>query len=274
MAYNKVDVKLEEQVKPIQDMENIHTSILLIGRSGTGKTTSARTPFKDDSILYLDFDDKAGILRRSKRKNLMRIDLKFDYTEWAKHRAIVDQVYDLDKCTELAQVYQWMFVDGLTGMYALASQVAHNEVSGGNQFKLNYDKMDFVDDWVIRRLQRWSGMFKYFVLMAHEDYRETEDGVVRILPLARKRLSEAIPRMFQEIYHTDIVGVGDEASYVWRTKAEDNCGNTSGVENLPATVPNDFSLVLGTDWTKTKSIKDAIIETEKREERKVTGWKL
>ena len=273
MGYNKLPtIELDEVIKPAGEMEEVEgKNFLIVGPTGSGKTYSKTTIPNDDLGLDLDHDGKNSVVRKRRPEGIDVVGLKYDINAYDKQLATVNAVYD--NTATLAEKYQWCFVDGLTNFYALGCRAAHDNVGGGNKFKLNFDKMDYVDDWVWRRLQRFMVCFKYFVLFAHEDYRDVKDGTTRILPLCRKRLSHEMARNFQEVYHATPIGFGDDITYAWMTRSEENCGNTSGIIDLPHTVPNNFAFILGVDWEKVGGVEEAIGGWRKKGN-DLTGWKL
>ena len=267
------EINLKDIIRPASKAERVGRKTFLIGGpTGHGKTFSAGTIPSEMKGLYLDFDGKSDILMTPEHDNLEIINLKFDKNNYKRHISIIAELCKVEALDDLIKEFRFIFVDGLSNFYALGAMNTHDHVSG-NKFKLNYDKMDYVDDWLWKCLHRWAAYFDFLILYCHEDYLEDDTGVKRILPLCRKRLSKEIPKSFQEIYHATTSGLGDGISYSWVTRPEEHCGNTSSIMDLPNRVPNNFSLLLETDWKRVKNVDEAVKAWEKKSGGKVTRWK-
>lgn len=266
-------INLEDIVKPASKaVSKGRKTFCITGPTGVGKTFTAGTiPAKDEG-LYLDFDDKSALLQTSEHDNLKIVDVKFSRDRYRENSAVIQVIMDSLVDGELKDKYQWGFLDGLSGMYNTYCHVSFDQVKG-SAFSMNYDRMDFADDKVWRLIERFMGVMKYTVLYAHEDYRQGKDSVMKVLPLARKSLSEAIPGRFQEVYHATTKGSGDEITYHWETRPMDVYHCNSLIPGLPYLVPNNFGLLLGTDWTKNKEMKEVVEEHEKVRKAQVTKWK-
>ena len=250
-------VDLKKEIKPAGEASRAgRKTFCVTGSTGHGKTFSKTTIPKGMKALDLDFDGKNEVVSVLRPDDVFVVDLKFSLDDYLHQRALLDEVYK--NAIDLAKEYEFCFCDGLTNMHELGKRISHDEVSGGNQYKLNYDKMNYVDDWLFRRLQKLGAAFKYFVLFCHEDYRETANGTHRVLPLARKAISSAIPANFQEVYHAATEGLGDSTKHYWLTRPEELYGNTSSITDLPFKVPNHFGLLLETDWSAKRTLKEHI----------------
>jgi len=276
MAYKKASaIDLDELIKPIDQMPGgDHRTWLISGHPGGGKTTSVRTIAPIAKCLYLDLDGKSSVLKKPELAEWINgVNLKFDLNTYKDQLAVIDALYDLDTAETLAVDHKWLIIDGLTNFYALGCQKAHDTTKGSSRYKMNFDKMDYVDAWVWQRIHRWRAVFENVVLFTHIDVRGDEFGNIHMMPLARKGLSATMPGNFQEIFHAGVDVSGKSIQYQWVTKPEDYCNNTSSIAGLPAVVPNDFALVMDTDWTALDGdVGKAIKQFEVKHGRKVTGW--
>jgi len=264
-------VNLEDAIKPAGEAARAFSRTFLItGPTGGGKTTSVTTIPDNEKGLLMDFDGKSHIVTALAPKKIDIINLKFDRNEYKNQAALIEALHS--QAIELGKTYQWCFVDGLTNLYSLAAMLSHDNVNGKNRTKITFDKMDWIDGWIWERLHRLSAAFQNLVLYAHEDYRESESGMARVLPLCRKALSASMPGNFQEVYHATTAGLGDDITHFWLTKAEETYGNTSSIMELPHKVPNNFDLVTTTDWTSVKNVGDAITKWEGKTKKKITRW--
>lgn len=266
-------INLADIVKPASKAVSLgRKTFCITGPTGVGKTFTAGTIPDEDEGLYLDFDDKSALLQTKEHDNLKIVDVKFSRDRYRENSAVLQLIMDSLVDGELKGKYQWGFLDGLSGMYDTYCHMSFDRVKG-SAFSMNFDRMDFADDKVWRLIERFMGVMKYTVLYAHEDYRQGKDSVMKVLPLARKALSEAIPGRFQEVYHATNKGSGDEITYHWETRPMDVYHCNSLIPGLPYLVPNNFGLLLGTDWTKGKDIKEVVEEHEKDGKNKVTKWR-
>ena len=273
MAYKTLpDIDVNEIIKPASKSDRSdRRTYLITGKTGVGKTFSFSTiPAKG---LYLDFDGKAAYLQQPQFDDFIDIvNLKFDVNEHQSQQAKVEALYQLKTVKELSKKYSFLGIDGLTNLYALGCQASHDAGLCTTRFKMNFDKMSFVDDWIWKRLMRWGAYFKNVILYCHEDVRSDILGGYNILPLCRSALSLSMAKNFQEVWHARATGTEDDVEFSWSTKPEESCSNNTAIPNLPTRIPNNFSFVLETDWNKPGSLKDKITAWEKTSGKKITKF--
>jgi len=242
---------------------------MLVGPPGTGKTWCLTTIPKDDKLLYLDFDNKGDmLLPQIESGQVVRIDLAFSTETYTETFSNLMQVMK-DLRGDAKGTFQWIAADSLTNLYALLEkQILKSKT------KTDWDDMGWIDSKFWEILYTIVGACNYTVLTAHEDIRGESDATIKVVPLARKALSQAIPGRVKELYQATTTDEGENTCYVWRTKPHGIYMANTLISHLPAEVPNNFDFILSTNWEKVEDISQAIKDYEKRTSLKITRWKV
>lgn len=264
MAYIKTEINEEELFVTPKKAKNItRRTFLVVGNFGTGKTFSCRTIPKDQSVLHFDFDGKTVRLieeiEKQERDNYTFVQIPWDITD---AKASGDKLtYAMKKIkaqkSESSEpfIYDWIILDTLSSLFNIYAQVSHTSMKGENKFNLNFDKQGFVRDRVWRVLQTCMSCAKYTILFAHPDVRDNYDGTSRVMPASYKSLSENIPTVFNNYFHSLIEGEGTNKQYIWLTQSEGITASiayaaTCDIDGVPDRVPQDWNKLINTDWNK------------------------
>ncbi len=263
-------------IKPASEAGHSSTnSILIVGRFGGGKTFSTLTVPLDQKALLLDFDGKAENVKREKPPNVDIASLEVSPTSFGTVMPMYESIVEQFVNKELS--YEWVFIDSFTTLGDGYGYQSHGYIKGENQYKLNWDKQDWIKDRIWRSLLKIFSSVKYTVVFAHEQSRSTPEGDTAIMPLAFKQLSEKLPTRFQNYWTTRLFGEGDNISYMWQTRPAGIYDSTTSIRDLPNLVPQDFGLVFNTDWsqfTGPTRLEDAVKNYEKTTGRKVSRWRV
>lgn len=277
MPYTEqININIDEVVKPAsKSPRKGKRTFCIMGKTGSGKTHSSGTIPKKQKGLYFDYDGKAEGLMDGNHDNLDIVDVVWSKKEAINNQNKADKVIAyLQSSEELKHKYQFGFIDSLINLYGTMEMLSHKALPG-SKFKVNFDKMAYIDDKIWRFFQSLITVVDNLVIYCHEDFRQSESGIgYKVIPLARKALSEGIPGRFQENYHSVTLGEGDTIQYVWETRPLDIYDSNSVMVDVPAIVPNNFALLLGTNWKEVKSVSEAIGLFEKKTGEKVTRYKI
>ena len=238
MSYDEKPSKtIEEMSKEDSPSGGIRRkACLLMGISGCGKTFSLSTFDPSWKGLFLDFDDKADMLYPLfESGRIDRIDLRLSSENYvANYNKIKNVKLDL-----LNNIDKYMFssIDSLTTLYPTLARMSLNILGGKS---VTWDHMNWIDGEFWDLLSRLVGTIPYVVLTAHDDIRGDSDATMKVVPLARKALSNSIPGRFKENYHAVTFGGGDEVCYMWHTRPSGIYGGNTLIPDLPFEVPNNF----------------------------------
>ena len=189
-------------------------AILLMGVPGTGKTNSLKTIPIDSKGLLLDFDNKWDCLKTEiDEGRIDRIDLTYSPENYKDtYSKVKDVMLDL---LSSRGIYQYAMADSLTTLYALMERKSFDIVGGD---RLLYDHFNWADKEIWDLLYRLIGTVDNLILTAHLDIRGDSDATMKVVPLARKALSNSIPGRFKEVYHASTIGDGEDCGYIWETR--------------------------------------------------------
>jgi len=266
------DKTLEQMSEEDNSEEEKRRAFLLMGVPGTGKTKALSTINDDEKAIEFDFDDKGDCLDpQVKSGQILKINLGFSTKTYKQtYNKTKDILISLrDRIDE----FQWSQIDSLTNFYALLDAMGNETFP---QAKDVWNRFDWIDVEFWNLLYACVAATKNVVLTSHESYKDKEGVISKVLPVARKALSEALPGRFKETYHAVTYGGGGNVSYGWETKPNEAYGCNTLIANLPFQVPNHYDLLLSTDWTSLKDEKEpvdvAIKAYEARTKRKITNW--
>lgn len=270
----KPTINVDELIEPNEEVSKRRT-FCITGPPGNGKTFSAGTIPSNEKGLFFDFDFKSAMLRNDDeiKKKLSFLDL-YLMEDFSSNVDKIEQVkLALTEGNKWYGKFQWGFIDGLTNFHQMYKMQSHDEISGKKNI-MNYEKMDYVEGKLWELLSRIIATIPNLVIYAHEDIRDMKDMSIKVFPLARKAISQAMPGRFQEIYRSTIIGDEEEIRYLWETKPTgDIYMSNSLIPGVPFRVPNNFDFLLSTDWNSVKTVDEAIENFEKKGG-KITGWLL
>jgi len=271
MAYSEKPSKTISEMAEEDNKEPLikRKAFLLMGIPGSGKTYAAGTFDPSWKGLFLDIDDKADALQEHINSgSITRIDLRYSPDRCSM---LYNKIQDikLDLKTSIDK-YQFGYVDSLSTLYPIFESASLRTLGGKT---VTWDHMKWIDKEIWDFLYRIVGTIPYLVLTAHEDIRGDSDATMKVVPFARKALSNAIPGRFKEIYHATTVNDGENVCYVWETRPSGIYGSNTLIPGLPFQVPNNFGLLLSTNWRKVGDVDGAIKKYKEATGLEVTKWK-
>ncbi|GAI53763.1 unnamed protein product, partial [marine sediment metagenome] len=157
-----------------------------------------------------------------------RIDLTYTPENYKEtYNKIKDVKLDL---LSLQGTYQFGMLDSLTTLYALMEKKSFDAIGGD---RLNWDHFNWIDREVWELIYRLIGTVDNCVLNSHPDIRGDNDATMKIVPFARKALSNSIPGRFQEGYNAVTIGDGEDCCYIWETRPHGMFSGNTLIPGLP-----------------------------------------
>ena len=274
MAYQDNPTKTLEDYSSEDNKElSKRHAFLLLGFPGVGKTIALRTIPSEDKALLLDFDNKGECLKKEiDSGQILRIDLAYSTKTFKEMYAKLKDI--LISLRNRPGEFQWVQPDSLTNLYALLDQIGLSKFPAQQNV---WDKFAWIDKEFWDIIYTCVGAARNTILSCHMDYKGDETGVgAQVLPVARKAISQVLAAKFKESYHAVTYGEGDDIKYGWETKPTGPFGCNSLIPDVPFQVPNHYDLLISTNWSSLKGVKDpvkeAISKYEARTKRKVTNW--
>ena len=220
------------------------SKILLVGRSGSGKTTSLGTFPKPTYIM--DTDQGLG--------PLMGQDIEYD--TFVDRPGEIPHAYTdiMKKIIELGKL------PNPPATVALDSFTTFTDLLMSHVSKMLGKTNHLLDrgDWqqVTIRLMNFINQFTSLscntVLVAHSDYEKDDvTGIVRIAPLTIGKLKWRLGMYFSEVYYCEVFqdAKGGGRKYVWYTGSDSNHDAKSRLSGsagyLDVQEPQDYNKILG-----------------------------